>query len=186
MSITAKTITNTDNEILSTANTKMQLRIESSYTDEDTLIDSYVEAAVNAAESYINGHIQAKTMVIKLDEMPDSLQFSTHPVRAVSSITYYDTDNSEQTLVAGTDYHVETPTDKECKIVFDNTYNTYDRPDAVTVTATIGYANAAAVPAPVIQAIKLMVSDMYERREDRANINYKASSALLQPYRKYL
>lgn len=184
--ITSKVITSTDNTILSTADAKAQLRIESSFTAEDALIDSYVAAATAAAENFINGHIQAKSMVIKLDEMPSKLKFSTHPIRSITSVMYRDTDNAEQTLVSGTDYHLEAPSDKENTLVFDEVYNTYDRPDAVTITVAIGYTNAAAVPAPIIQAIKLMVSDMYDRREDRANVNYKASSALLHSYRKYL
>lgn len=184
--ITSTTITNSGNSIVTLATAKLQLRLESSYTAEDDLITLYINAAVTAAESYINGAIQAKTLVIKLDEMPTGFTFSLFPVRSITSISYYDVDNSSQNLVSGTDYHVETDGEKYNKIVFDEVYNTYDRPDAVTITAAIGYVDSDAVPVPIKQAILLMVSDMYERREDRADVNYKASSALLHPYRKYI
>lgn len=182
--ITSSTITNSANEIISTAVAKLQLRLEASYTAEDTLIGIYIQAAIDAAENYINGSIQAKTLVLKLDAMPEKVVFAQHPVRSITSITYYDVDNNSQTL-STSDYHLETLNEKENTVVFDETYNTYDRPDAVTITASIGYANEAAVPKAIKQALLLMISDMYERREDRAEVNSTAAHALLRPYRLY-
>lgn len=182
--ITSSTITNTANSIITKTTAKLQLRIEESYTAEDDLLDIYIQAAIEAAENYINGAIQAKSMVLKLDTMPTKLVIPTHPVRSITSITYYDLENNAQTL-ATAEYYLKNPGTKEATIIFDETYNTYDRNDAVTVTLAIGYANEAAVPTAVKQGLLLMVSDMYERREDRAEVVSTTAHTLLRPYRLY-
>lgn len=182
--ITSSTITNSANSIITKTTAKLQLRIEDSYTAEDDLLDIYIQAAIEAAENYINGAIQAKTLVLKLDTMPTSLVIGTHPVRSITSITYYDTDNNSQTL-ATADYYLKAAGDKESTIIFDETYNTYERSDAVTVTLAVGYASEATVPTAVKQALLLLISDMYERREDRSQIIGTTSENLLRPYRLY-
>lgn len=182
--ITSSTITNSGNAIITKTTAKLQLRIEESYTAEDDLLDIYIQAATESAESYINGAIQAKTLVLELDSMPTSLVLPTHPVRSITSITYFDTENNTQTL-ATADYYLKSPGTKESTIIFEETYNTYQRKDAVTITLAIGFENAAAVPKAINQALLLMISDMYERREDRSQVVGTTSENLLRPYRLY-
>jgi uncharacterized phiE125 gp8 family phage protein len=40
--------------------------------------------------------------------------------------------------------------------------------DAILVTATAGYGDADAVPAPILHAIKLLLSQWYDHRSDAA------------------
>lgn len=187
MAVTNYTITDsTPLTVLSTANAKLQLRLESSYTDEDTLIDAYVVAAISNCENFINGHIQPKTLVLWFDQF-QNYEFETYPV-IVSSVKYYKKDEASLTTLATTDWYTTKTSNKKTKLVIDEIPGDVedDRPDVVQVTATLGYASANLIPEPIVLAIKLQVSDMYERREDRASVPVTASQNLLRPYRNYL
>ncbi len=71
------------------------------------------------------------------------------------------------------------------EITFLETPELETKDDAVLVTINQGWV-AAEVPKPLIQAMKLYVSDMYERREDRGEIGHNsAATALMRPYRKF-
>lgn len=185
--VTNITITpSTQIEVLSTADAKDQLRLEASYTDEDDLIDAYIEAAVSNIENYINAHVQPKTLVIWLDSF-HTYTFETYPL-TISSVEYYQKDAASLTTLSTSDWYVTKPNAKKQNLVIKNTPASVEteRPDVVKITATIGYASASNIPTPIIQAVKLQVSDMYERREDRAGIPITASQNLLRPYRYYI
>jgi hypothetical protein len=71
------------------------------------------------------------------------------------------------------------------EITFLTTPDLEKKDDAVIVTINQGWVTAD-VPKPLIQAMKLYVSDMYERREDRGEVGYNsAATALMRPYRKF-
>lgn len=189
MSLTSITITPSESPltILSLANAKEQLRLESSFTDEDDLITAYIATAVANCENYMNMHLQPKTMVLQFDNFQNYI-FETYPL-TVDNVKYYKLGNAVLTTVETSDYYITRPNTKSSKLVFKPdapTDEDYNRPDAVIVTCSVGYTDAADIPEPIIQAIKLQVSDMYERREDRAEIPVKASQGLMRPYRNYL
>lgn len=162
---------------------KKQLRLEADFTDEDDLIQDYVLAAIEQAEAYINGHINAKTMVITLDAFQPNVIFEAYPVRNIKSVTYWQDD--EQKTMPTTDYYTTRQNIKQSKLWFKEQPNTDKRPDAVAITLSVGYETANEVPQSIKQAILLMVSDMYERREDRAETITTAAQAKMRPFRKY-
>lgn len=187
MAITNLIITPEDAiEVLSLANAKLQLRLESGYTAEDTLITSYINAATVSCENYINGHIQPKQMVVWLDKFED-LVFETYPI-TVQTVQYYQKDDSSLTTLATTDWYVQTRVDKKNTLVIENLPNNVEteRPDVVKITAAIGYEAADDIPEPIKQAIRLQITDMYERREDRAGTPVTTVQNLLRAYRNYL
>jgi hypothetical protein len=59
-----------------------------------------------------------------------------------------------------------------------------NRFDAVTITVKVGFVSGK-VPKPIQQAILLKIADMYERRDDRAEVISTTSQALLRPYKKF-
>jgi uncharacterized phiE125 gp8 family phage protein len=105
------------------------------------------------------------------------------PVTAITSVKYYDTSNSLQTWAA-TNYHYNLY-EEPCVIRYvDSAPSTYtDRSDAVVIRFTAGYADAAAVPAPLIQAIKLLLADLYENRTDVPREMFTAWMRRAYPYK---
>lgn len=186
MTVTTVTITpDTEINVLPLADAKLQLRLENSYTEEDSLIESYIKSAVSNVENYLNAHIQPKEMVIRFKDFSD-YEFDTYPVTDIS-VSYYKVGNSTLTELPETDWYIVSANPKHTVLIIDKVpYNVAVRPDAVVITANIGYTDPDQIPAPIKQAIKLQVSDMFERREDRAGIAVKVSQTLLRPFRNYL
>lgn len=94
-----------------------------------------------------------------------SLKLPWPPLIAVSSVTYYDSSNAQQTL-SSTNYHVELSTDGFGRITWASTAtipSVYDRPDAIAITFTTGYANADAMPPTAMAGIKLRLTELWGR-----------------------
>lgn len=168
--------------VVTLAQAKKQLRIEDDFTDEDELIQSYIDAAVELSEKFIGGHILPKVMTIKADAFQNPLVFEAFPLKEVTSIKYFDADDVEQTLDPS-EYVLTKDSEKVFRIRFKNTLpSTFSRYDAVTYEIKVGMVT---VPTPIKQAVKLQISDMYERREDRVEVVRTASASLLRLYKKY-
>jgi len=155
----------TDTNILSLAALKLFLRVD--HSDEDTLLAALWTAARVMCENYTNVYCNDATDNFKLylDEWPaDSMiNIAAAPFSAVSSVKYYDGDNVLQTLAAS-DYSTDFVS-KRGRIKLDETPNLKDRLNAVEVTITCGY-DEAAVPKPMIQAMMMITANLYERRGD--------------------
>ncbi len=176
-------VNGTPTEVVTLAKAKKQLRIESSFTDEDDLIQNYIDAAVTNAENYLGTHIVDKVMTFKMTGFDNPLIFEASPVKAITSIKYYQEGNDTEQTMASENYVLTSQNSKTYAIRFKNELPTVqDRFDAVTVVINTGMVT---IDKTISQAILLMVSDMYERREDRGEIVSTASMSLLRPYKKF-
>jgi hypothetical protein len=117
------------------------------------------------------------------------------PVLSISSVKYYDADNTLQTI-SHADYFL--PDQQQPQVVFVSGFiapTVYDRPDAVQINYYAGYRPsvnnpttqaeyAANVPTSIKRAIILQVQALYD---DLAPADYarvqSAIEALIQPYR---
>lgn len=170
-------------EVVTLAQAKKQLRIEEDFTDEDELIQSYIDAAVELSEKFIGGHILPKIMTIKADSFSNPLVFEAFPLKEISSVKFFPKDGTAEATLPNEDYVLTKDSDKVFRLRFKNTVpEIADQYDAVTYSIKVGMTE---IPKGIIQAIKLQVSDMYERREDRAEVVTTVSGALLRPYKKY-
>jgi len=177
---------------------KAHLRVD--FTDDDTLIESLIGAATAAAEEFTNRALMAQTITHVLPGFPcgdmfrnpfAAIRLFKSPFASLTSITYYDADDAAQTLdVSGNDADVIVVSTAEPATISPWITNMADgwpatnpdRPNAVTIVYAAGYANAAAVPKPIKQAMLLMIGAWYERREDSVQNLPKASEMLLMPY----
>jgi len=109
------------------------------------------------------------------------------PVSAITSIKYYDTANVQQTW-ATANYHYNIY-EEPCVIRYTSSKPAVysGRSNSVVVNFTAGYANAAAIPAPLIQAIKLLLSDSYENRVDgnENGAKIRTSQMIMYPHRVF-
>lgn len=137
-------------------------------TDLDALITAQIIEARQAIERTIARQLLAATWEYTLDAFPPLIRLPLAPATAVTWIKYREpVAGLEQTLDAGR--YVADFVDEPARIV--PAYNTTwpeirPGPAAVTVRFTAGYgATAAAVPAPLKAAVKLLVGHLLANRE---------------------
>lgn len=154
--------------ILTTSEAKAHLRVDTS--DEDTLID----ALVSAATSHMDGHsgilgraLITQTWYQDFDAFSSCMRLPVGNLIAISSVAYYDANNSTQTLANTVYTAFSDAIGPYLTLKPDQDWpSSYARPDAIRVTWTAGYgATAASVPEAIRHAARLMVGHWYENRE---------------------
>lgn len=145
---------------------KTHLRITG--TDEDTLLNSLIDAATEYAQEYQRRKYLTTSCVDYLDAWLRVIRPAWSPLVAVTSITYVDANGTTQTLAAD-QYRVDTDT-QPARITeaWSCTWPAIRNiTNAIAVTYTAGYGTAAAdVPQRIRSAILLLVGHLYNNRED--------------------
>lgn len=160
-------------DVITLADAKSHLRVD--HSDEDTLIQAYLDASVDYAENVQARSLAKQTWTLKLPDFPGldgAIQLLNPPVRSVTSIQYVDTDGNTQTLAAS-NYTVLL--DEEPGLIvpaFNQTWpDTRSVPDAVTVVYVAGYPDDGgsppvySIPAKTKAGILMVLGDLYQNRE---------------------
>ncbi len=151
------------------AEAKLHCRVD--IADDDTLITALITAATEMAEQKTGRAIMTQTLELTLDAFPDAFELTRVPVQSVTSVKYYDTTGTQQTL-SNTLYALDAAEDfgfAHISPVYGGTWpTTRDQINAVAVRYVAGYADAASVPQSIKNWILLMVSTMYANRETEA------------------
>lgn len=151
------------------AESKADLRVQ--HAAEDALIESLIAAATDAMDvpnGAVNKALITQTWTLSVRH-PDRLwrvYLPITPVQSITSITYYDTDNVQQSLVVD-DFHLYGDEDWAYIVPKENKEwpSVYKRLDAITVTFVAGFGSATNdVPESIRQAIRLTVAHWYEHR----------------------
>lgn len=136
---------------------------------DDTLVQDKINSAEAWIEQFIGRALLTQTRVVYFDRFHRSLELPVTPVQSITSITYLDPTQTQQTLASNA--YTATPLNSDDVPTYlypvPGTFwpNTARVKSAVTVTVQAGYASAANVPPPLIEAIKLLVAHWYENRE---------------------
>ena len=155
-------------EPVTVAEAKAHLRVDIS--EDDTIIGTMITTARKYCEQVSRRQFITATYTWKMDDFPvvDEIEVPVSPLIAVSSISYEDTDSATQTLSTDV-YQVDAHGDPGRIGLKDG----QDWPDvadewnAVTITFTAGYGSSASdVPQQFKDAIKLIVGDLYENRQE--------------------
>lgn len=147
---------------------KAHLRVASELTDEDDLIAAYVAAAWEFAEALTWRQLLTATLRLTLPAWECPLLLPKPPLVSVESVKYYDAENELQTWDAA-NYRVHTTAGvSEIHPVYGVSFpSLYPRGDAVQVEYVAGYGEAAAdMPPSLLHAVKLLVGQYYEHREE--------------------
>ena len=160
-------VTEPASPLITTAEAKAHLRID--HSDEDTLIDAMVSAAtarIDGCEGVLGRALINQTWRQDFAEFDSSMRLPLEPVSSITSITYQDSLDAQQTLASSVYTML---TDERGSYITLNSGQSwpasYFRPDAVSVTFVAGYGSASTdVPQAIIQAALLMVGDWYEHR----------------------
>lgn len=159
-------------EPLTTAEAKAHSNVNIS--DDDTVIAGFITTAREHVESRLSQTLINTAFDLKLDHWPvdncgwtqREIYLPRSPLSSVTSVTYYDSTNTLQTL--STDYyHVSTGSPGRIVLASGYSWPTLqDRPDAVVIRFVAGYgATSAAVPSRAKQAMNLLVDHWYKNRE---------------------
>lgn len=171
---------------------KAHLRVTSD--EEDALVEGLIAAASVAAERRIQSALITQTWRVDRGAWAFPFRLPIGPVREVVSVGYFDAAN-EAAVLSPSAYSLHADA-LGAALHFAGTASTpslYSRPDAVRVTFTAGYGDEPSdVPAPIRQAILLMVGSWYEHREESvigatvaALPRSVAADALLTSFRRY-
>jgi len=148
---------------------KRQLRVLTS--DEDMAIGEYLDAAIafcDGREGVLGRALITQSWEWRIHDFPAGgvIRLPLPPLQSVESIKYLDTGGVEQTL--STDiYNVESSTrDGVVWRAYSKTWpSVRNVPYAVRIAFTAGYGDDEVdVPGPIKQAIKLVLTHLYESR----------------------
>lgn len=139
---------------------ELKLHIASTQPDEDRLIDSARMVAREAAESFLCRGLMTQTWVFKVSEWADVLHLPmAAPLQSVTSITYYDANNAQQTLSSSV-YEVDT-TSEPGRITLatgQSWPSIYSREWPIAITYVVGWTTAERVPELIKQGIRYHVA----------------------------
>ena len=159
-------------EPISLAEAKLFLRIDED--DEDALVVALIAAARTAIEEATNRSLLSQNWTLTTDHVnaEAQIQLPRGPVATISTISALDAQgnatpltNNDWVLLAGG------------RLLLKNTATGA----AFRVQYQAGYASASAVPAPLVQAVRMLCGHLYE---DRGATELPASvAAMIAPFR---
>jgi len=171
-------------EPVTLAEAKSFLRVET--TDDDTLITNAIVAARTLVEQLCWRALITQTWEASLDCFPDDGEPIELPLGApllsVTSVSYTDENGSPQTL---TGFQQDLVGSRIAPAAAVGSWPSTQTGAlaAVVIRYVVGFGNAAAVPEPLKQAVKLFLADLYDNRNPDVAATNRASLALIGPYR---
>jgi uncharacterized phiE125 gp8 family phage protein len=161
-------------------------------------LEPYLYAAQNWLETISNRKFLSQTWKVYMDRFPDSdrMQIPFGQLTSVTHVKFTDTGNVQYTF-SPSKYHVTTTREPgEIVLAYSEDWpsDTLRTVDAVEVQFVCGWANAAAVPVAIKQAVLMLAAHFYANREnvfvgetsavDEKEIPFGAM-ALMTPWRIY-
>ena len=184
-------ITDATVEPLTLAQAKAHLREEQTETYNDLLITSLITVARQAAEDRLQRTLIKTTWQRTLDAFPrggDFVQLHMPRIIAIESVKYVAQDGTLTTLDPAA-YELD-PTAEPGLLLpaYGTTWPASRiRPGAVQIRYTAGYGETAAdIPAPIVQWIKLAITDLYANRarsSDRPALPQEFADGLLDTHK---
>jgi uncharacterized phiE125 gp8 family phage protein len=160
------TITAPSIEPLTLDDAKLHARVD--ITDDDVLINYYIQQAREYCEKYCNIGLITQTKAVYYDEcdlsrVRDYIVLPVGPIQSVVSITYYDED-ANPTVVDPSYYYISGST-----LIFNNSFimpNKLRQFDSWEYRVVIGFGdNATDVPMQIRLAMLRLVAHDYQNRE---------------------
>jgi len=157
--------------------TAAQLKEHLHYTasDQDDRIAALISAARQAVESETDRALFTQTWVLSLDAFPSVIVAPRPPLQSVTSIQYYDTSGTQQTLDSE-QYQVDTACEPGRIAPARNCEWPSTDPEtlgAVTVTYVAGWDDADDIPDELKHAIKLIAGHWFENIQGVADVSLK-------------
>lgn len=170
--------------VISLEEAKNYLRVDGN--DDDALIIALIETAEQAAENYTERIFLTRTFEFVFDSAGDSIEIPKSPLQEVVKIETIDA-GGMKSEVNSSIYDVDT-TGLRGRVQLKSgcAWPIHRGFASFIITAKVGYGDAVEdIPAPIREAIKQIVAQMYENRGDaKADEDMPAIAvSLLRPYR---
>ncbi len=151
---------------VSVENCKLDLKIQ--HNADDELLEDYIAAAcalVGGKDGIVGKVLTAENWALKIAGASGCVVLPLSPVQSIVSITYFDAENTAQTLDVDDFYlygdedsaFIEPKTGVNWPAVFN-------RRDAITIEFVAGFGAVDNVPKNITRAIRLIVAHWYENR----------------------
>jgi uncharacterized phiE125 gp8 family phage protein len=155
---TTETGTNASTDVLSTADAKAWMKVDTS-TD-DSLIADLVAEVIDITEQTYSFQLIEKSVVAEFESFGKRVGLQLFPIQSITSVKTVDDDGTEITLTSGSDYYLTGDT-----LVMNQIYDS-EYPFArirLKVTYVAGYTS---IPNGIIIGLKKAVLSSYEDRQD--------------------
>lgn len=148
---------------------KAHLRVD--FSDEDAMIQGYITAARELAETECGRAFVTQDWELGLDDFPygDRFRLPGGQLQEVLSFVYTDSELQDHTMTAGTDYVLNQYAEPaEVVLPFSGMWPAavLNTASAVRIQFRLGYETAADVPTQATQAMLMLIGDWYVNRED--------------------
>lgn len=171
--IRTKKVSESGSEPVTLAEMKAQLNIAESDTAHDVRITRLIKAARQKYEYDASLNLLSATHDDTFEQFYDRMRLTQRHVTSISSVTYFDAQNTQQTLASSV-YAFDSSL-RELRLAVDQSWpSTQERYDAVVVR----YVSASSpVPETAKHAIILLASFWFEMADMIINPNMVANSA---------
>jgi len=151
-------------EPVSVADLRQQVSID--HTEDDLWLREMGKAARQLVEQHIERQLLTATYTLTLDAFPDVIELNRPPVQSITSLKYYDTDDTLTTLTENTDFVSDIISEpaRLVPVVGTSWPATRIKPNAVTAVFVCGETTADNVSPRAKLAIKMLVSHWYDQR----------------------
>jgi len=161
------------------------------YSTEDSLLSMLITVAREYCEGFTGLALATQTLEAMLDDFPahNYIKLPKSPIQSVTSIKYKDSEGTETTMTATTDYLVDTDSIVGRVILpYGKLWPSFTPyPDnAVRIRYIAGYYASNLIPTSIKQAMLLLVGHWYVNREAVGQVGGQiefAVKALLSMYR---
>jgi len=172
------TTTYTDN----IADASLGAQVPSSNTTGDPLLNIFIAAARQHAETLLKRYLITQTVDMYLDSFPE-WEIKLPPLQQVTAITYVDQDGVTQTIDSA-DYVVDATSTASTASRITPAYGEIwptprDQINAVKIRFVAGYGSASAVPQCVKNWILMRVKTLYEARDE---VTFSNGSPVFLPH----
>ena len=177
-----KTITDVATELISKAQAKLWLKIETGDTDDDDIVTDLIVSARVAAEQYCNRAFCTKTLELWTDEVVSGsyeLELPYPPHQSITSVKSLDIKEAETELILNKGYYKKGLTDYILTInnpLSSGVSSKHISPIVVRYIAGYLQTGEFQCPAEVVACMKTIIVNNYEFRED-----YQETSIALIP-----
>lgn len=155
---TADTGDNDSTDVLSTADAKAWMRVDTSA--DDSLIADLVAESIDFVEEQYGFQLIEKTVTVEYEYYGKEVRLPLYPVQSITSVKTIDASGTEETLTVNEDYYITGDT-----LVLDNVYG-WEVPDERIRLKVVYVAGYTSIPSGIVLGLKKLVASNYEDRQD--------------------
>lgn len=152
---------------------KDHLRIPRGEPSEDDYLETLREVAIDTVQSYTGRKLLTQTWYYYQDEWPstDNIEMPFAPLQSVPATgIYYTNSTNDSTTFSSTEWAADTASEPGRIILeYDSEWPTsavLDTNNPIRYEFVCGYTTPSNIPAPIKHATKMIISELYENREE--------------------